>query len=291
MKYRFIHDHRLEFRVEKMCNVLGVPRSGYYAWIDRPVSRRDLEDEKLLFHIKQIHKESNGTYGILRMMKALKRRNIHCGKNRVAKVMRKNNIICRTRRKYKATTNSKHNYPVASNLLGQSFYVEAPNTVWVGDITYIGTEQGWLYLAAVEDLFNRKVIGWSMSDAMPTELTTSALEMAVGRRNPSAGLIFHSDRGVQYASYKYQQLLRDKKMIQSMSRKGDCYDNACAESFFATLKKELIHGRKFKTRAEAKQAVFQYIEIWYNSRRLHSSLGYMSPNEFEYKYHNRSAVA
>ena len=291
MKYRFIHDHRLEFRVEKMCNVLGVPRSGYYAWIDRPVSRRDLEDEKLLFHIKQIHKESNGTYGILRMMKALKRRNIHCGKNRVAKVMRKNNIICRTRRKYKATTNSKHNYPVAPNLLGQSFYAEAPNTVWVGDITYIGTEQGWLYLAAVEDLFNRKVIGWSMSDAMPTELTASALEMAVGRRNPSAGLIFHSDRGVQYASYKYQQLLRDKKMIQSMSRKGDCYDNACAESFFATLKKELIHGRKFKTRAEAKQAVFQYIEIWYNSRRLHSSLGYMSPNEFEYKYHNRSAVA
>lgn len=264
MKYRFIHDHRLEFRVEKMCNVLGVPRSGYYAWIDRPVSRRDLEDEKLLFHIKQIHKESNGTYGILRMTKALKRRNIHCGKNRVAKVMRKNNIICRTRRKYKATTNSKHNYPVAPNLLGQSFYVEAPNTVWVGDITYIGTEQGWLYLAAVEDLFNRKVIGWSMSDAMPTELTASALEMAVGRRNPSAGLIFHSDRGVQYASYKYQQLLRDKKMIQSMSRKGDCYDNACAESFFATLKKELIHGRKFKTRAEAKQAVFQYIEIWYN---------------------------
>jgi putative transposase len=291
MKYRFIHDHRLEFRVEKMCNVLVVPRSGYYAWIDRPVSRRDLEDEKLLFHIKQIHKESNGTYGILRMTKALKRRNIHCGKNRVAKVMRKNNIICRTRRKYKAKTNSKHNYPVAPNLLGQSFYVEAPNTVWVGDITYIGTKQGWLYLAAVEDLFNRKVIDWSMSDAMPTELTASALEMAVGRRNPSAGLICHSDRGVQYASYKYQQPLRDKKMIQSMSRKGDCYDNACAESFFATLKKELIHGRKFKTRAEAKQAVFQYIEIWYNSRRLHSSLGYMSPNEFEYKYHNRSAVA
>jgi|LSQX01.2.fsa_nt_gb putative transposase len=291
MKYRFIHDHRLEFRVEKMCNVLGVSRSGYYAWIDRPVSRRDLDDEKLLFHIKQIHKESNGTYGILRMTKELQKRNTHCGKNRVAKVMRKNHIICRTQRKYKATTNSNHNYPTAPNLLDQNFKVEQPNVVWVGDITYIGTEQGWLYLAAVEDLFNRKVVGWSMSDTMPTELTASALEMAIGRRNPSDGLIFHSDRGAQYASYKYQQLLRNNKMIQSMSCKGNCYDNACVESFFATLKKELIYGRRFKTRAEAKQAVTQYIETWYNSRRLHSSLGYVSPNEFECNYHNQSAVA
>ncbi len=186
----------------------------------------------------------------------------YCGKNRVAKIMRKNNIICRTRRKYKATTNSKHNYPVAPNLLAQNFYVEAPNTAWVGDITYIGTEQGWLYLATVEDLFNRKVVGWSIKETMPTELATSALEMAVGRRNPPQGIVFHSDRGAQYASHKYQELLRDKKMIQSMSRKGDCYDNACAESFFATLKKELIHGRKFSTRTEAKRAVIDYIETW-----------------------------
>lgn len=291
MKYQFIHDHRSEFRVEKMCSVLGVSRSGYYAWIDRPVSHRELDDEKLLFHIKQIHRESNGTYGILRMTKELQKRGIHCGKNRVARIMRKNNIICRTQRKYKATTNSKHNYPVAPNLLDQNFKVEQPNAVWVGDITYIATEQGWMYLAAVEDLFNRKVVGWSMSDTMPTELTASALKMAIGRRNPSDGLIFHSDRGTQYASYEYQELLHDNNMIQSMSRKGNCYDNACAESFFATLKKELIFGRKFKTRAEAKQAVAQYIEIWYNSRRLHSSLGYMSPNEFEYNYHSQLAVA
>lgn len=268
-----------------MCDVLGVSRSGYYDWLKRPQSRRERDNEQLLKHILDIHRESDETYGSYRMTRALKKRGIRCGKNRVAKIMRKNHIFCRTRRKYKATTSSNHSYPVAPNLLKQDFTVDKPNAVWVGDITYIGTDEGWLYLTAVEDLFNRKVVGWALDSVMPTKLTKSALSMAIGRRNPSAGLIFHSDRGVQYASFEYEYL-RQHKMIQSMSAKGDCYDNACAESFFATLKKELIHGRKFKTRAEAKRAVINYIETWYNSRRLHSTLGYMSPNEFEREYYN-----
>lgn len=290
MKYRFIDDHRLEFRVEKMCMLLGVSRSGYYDWLQRPLSRREKDNETLLKHILKIHGESNETYGSYRMTRALNKKGIRCGKNRVAKIMRKNHIFCRTRRKYKATTYSKHSYPVAPNLLSQDFTVAKPNAIWVGDITYIGTDEGWLYLASVVDLFNRKVVGWAMDSVMPTKLTKSALNMATGRRNPSAGLIFHSDRGVQYASYEYQEHLRQHKMIQSMSAKGDCYDNACAESFFATLKKELIHGRKFKTRAEAKRAVIDYIETWYNSRRLHSTLDYMSPNEFEREYFHQAAV-
>jgi putative transposase len=272
--------------VEKMCDVLEVSRSGYYDWLKRPRSRRERDNEQLLIQILDVHRESGETYGSYRMTKALKKKGIQCGKNRVAKIMRKNHIFCRTRRKYKATTYSNHSYPVAPNLLKQDFTVDKPNAVWVGDITYIGTDEGWLYLAAVEDLFSRKVVGWALDSVMPTKLTKSALSMAIGRRNPSAGLIFHSDRGVQYASFEYQEYLRQHKMIQSMSAKGDCYDNACAESFFATLKKELIHGRKFKTRVEAKRAVINYIETWYNSRRLHSTLGYMSPNEFEREHHN-----
>lgn len=272
--------------MEKMCNVLGVSRSGYYDWLKRTQSRWERDNEQLLKHILDVHRESGETYGSYRMTMALKKRGIRCGKNRVAKIMRKNHIFCRTQRKYKATTYSNHSYPVAPNLLKQDFNVDKPNAVWVGDITYIGTNEGWLYLAAVEDLFNRKVVGWALDSVMPTKLTKSALSMAIGRCNPSAGLIFHSDRGVQYASFEYQEYLRQHKMIQSMSAKGDCYDNACAESFFATLKKELIHGRKFKTRVEAKQAVINYIETWYNSRRLHSTLGYMSPNEFEREYYN-----
>lgn len=267
-----------------MCIVLGVTRSGYYAWLNRPESQRIKDNKVLLKHIKRIHKKSRESYGILRITAQLHKENIPCGKNRVARVMRENNIYARSRRKYKATTNSKHNYPVALNLLNQDFSVDTPNKVWIGDITYIPTDEGWLYLAGVLDLFNRKIVGWSMDKTMTTQLTKAALQQAIGRRRPSEGLIFHSDRGVQYASYECQHYLRENKIVQSMSRKGNCYDNACAESFFSTLKKDLIHGKKFKTREEAKKAIIEYIETFYNSYRLHSSLGYKSPNEYEYEY-------
>lgn len=228
-----------------------------------------------------MHKISRGTYGSPRITRALKKKGIVCGKNRVARLMRDNGITGKTKRKYKATTNSKHNYPVAENLINQNFNIDRPNQIWVADITYIPTDEGWLYLAAIEDLFQRKIVGWAMNSTMTRQLTLDALRQAVKRYRPPAGLIHHSDRGSQYASHEYQQALRDYQFITSMSRKGNCYDNACMESFFGTLKLELIYGNRFKTRAEARQAVFEYIEVFYNRIRLHSSLGYMSPLEYE----------
>jgi len=228
-----------------------------------------------------VHKISRGTYGSPRITRALKKKGIVCGKNRVARLMHDNGITGKTKRKYKATTNSKHNYPVAENLINQNFNIDRPNQIWVADITYIPTDEGWLYLAAIEDLFQRKIVGWAMNSTMTRQLTLDALRQAVKRYRPPAGLIHHSDRGSQYASHEYQQALRDYQFITSMSRKGNCYDNACMESFFGTLKLELIYGNRFKTRAEARQAVFEYIEVFYNRIRLHSSLGYMSPLEYE----------
>ena len=228
-----------------------------------------------------MHKISRGTYGSPRITRALKKKGIVCGKNRVARLMHDNGITGKTKRKYKATTNSKHNYPVAENLINQNFNIDRPNQIWVADITYIPTDEGWLYLAAIEDLFQRKIVGWAMNSTMTRQLTLDALRQAVKRYRPPAGLIHHSDRGSQYASHEYQQALRDYQFITSMSRKGNCYDNACMESFFGTLKLELIYGNRFKTRAEARQAVFEYIEVFYNRIRLHSSLGYMSPLEYE----------
>ena len=228
-----------------------------------------------------MHKISRGTYGSPRITRALKKKGIVCGKNRVARLMHDNGITGKTKRKYKATTNSKHNYPVAENLINQNFNIDRPNQIWAADITYIPTDEGWLYLAAIEDLFQRKIVGWAMNSTMTRQLTLDALRQAVKRYRPPAGLIHHSDRGSQYASHEYQQALRDYQFITSMSRKGNCYDNACMESFFGTLKLELIYGNRFKTRAEARQAVFEYIEVFYNRIRLHSSLGYMSPLEYE----------
>ena len=195
--------------------------------------------------------------------------------------MRENGIYAKTKRKFKATTDSRHNYPVAENLVKQNFSVDGPNKLWVADITYIPTDEGWLYLAAILDLFNRKIVGWAMDKTMTRQLVLKALRQAVGRERPPAGLVHHSDRGSQYASYKYQQALKDHQIVCSMSRKGNCYDNACMESFFSTLKRELIYGRRFRTRAEARQAIFEYIEVFYNRIRLHSALGYLSPVEYE----------
>lgn len=281
MTYSFIHKHRFLFRVEKMCQVLDVSRSGYYAWVKRPKSKRKKLNEELLARIKHIHKVSRETYGSPRITHALKNEGIKCGRNRVAKLMKENDIKAKTKRKFKATTNSKHDYPVAPNVLNRNFTATKPNQLWVADITYIPTDEGWLYLAAIVDLFQRKVVGWAMDSTMTKQLCIDALKQAIGRQHPSPGLIHHSDRGVQYASKEYQKVLKKHGFIASMSRKGNCYDNACMESFFGTLKTELIYFTRFKTRAQARLAIFEYIEVFYNRIRLHSKLGYKSPIDFE----------
>ncbi|WP_243120817.1 IS3 family transposase [Pelotomaculum sp. FP] len=282
--YKFINQHRFKFRVEKMCQVFGVSRSGYYAWLKRPESRRKIRNKELIKKIRKVHQISRGTYGSPRITRTLKKQGITCSRNRVARLMRENDIAAKTRRKFKATTNSKHHYPVAENIVNQNFTASHPNQVWVADITYVATDEGWLYLAAIEDLFQRKIVGWAMDSTMTRQLVLDALRQAVWRYRPSAGLIHHSDRGSQYASHEYQQALKDYEMNASMSRKGNCYDNACMESFFGTLKRELIYGTRFKTRAEARQAIFEYIEVFYNRVRLHSALGYMSPVEYEQSF-------
>lgn len=267
-----------------MCHVFNVSRSGHYAWLKQPESSRKSQNRVLLEEIRKVYKVSRGTYGSPRVTRALNNKGIVCGRNRVARLMRENGIAAKTKRKYKATTNSKHSYPVAKNLVNQNFSTNRPNQVWVADITYIPTDEGWLYLAAVEDLFQRKIVGWAMDSTMTRKLVLDALRQAVRRYRPSSGLIHHSDRGSQYASSEYQRALQDYKMLSSMSRKGNCYDNACMESFFGTLKRELIYGNRFRTRAEARQAIFEYIEVFYNRIRLHSALGYMSPLEYEQAY-------
>ncbi|WP_242651712.1 IS3-like element ISCce3 family transposase [Ruminiclostridium cellulolyticum] len=279
--YPIIHKYRFKFPVQKMCQILKISRSGYYAWIKRPESLRKKRNVELLEKIRNIHKVSRETYGSPRITKALKNEGINCGKNRIAKLMKENNITAKTRKKFKATTNSKHNYPVADNILNQDFTASRPNQIWVADITYIPTDEGWLYLAAIVDLYNRKVVGWAMDITMTKQLCIDALKQAIGRQRPSNGVIHHSDRGVQYASKEYQKVLKSNGFTASMSRKGNCYDNACMESFFGTLKTELIYLTRFKTRTEARLAIFEYIEVFYNRIRLHSKLGYKSPVEFE----------
>lgn len=274
-----------------MCNVLNIKRGSYYAWLKRPETGRKKEDDILTIEIKRIHKESDGTYGSRRITAQLKKEGIACGKNRVSRLMNNNNIFSKLKRKYKATTYSDHNFNVAPNLLNQDFTVDKPNKVYVGDITYIGTDEGWVYLATVVDLFNREVVGWSMDTTMTRKLVIDAFTAAVYKEKPKQGLIFHSDRGVQYASYDYQDLLKNNGFIQSMSAKGCCYDNACAESFFSSLKKDKLYGRKFKTRAEVRKAVVEYIELFYNSRRLHSTLQYKSPKEYKRDYYLKLKTA
>ena len=264
-----------------MCQVLKVARSGYYAWVTRPDSARKSANEKLLKEILRVYKKSRNTYGYPRVTKQLISEKISCSKNRVAKLMSENGIVAKTKRRFKATTDSKHAFPVAENILNQKFYAGWPNQIWLADITYIPTGESWLYLAAIIDLFNREVVGWAMDSTMTRKLTLSALRQAINRKRPPGGLIHHSDQGKQYASFDYQQALRDHGIISSMSRKGNCYDNACIESFFGTLKRELIYGSRFETRAEARLAIFEYIEVFYNRIRLHSALNYMSPVEYE----------
>ncbi len=260
---------------------MQVSVSGYYAWRARPECRRAQQDRVLLVHIRSVFEESHQTYGSPRIYREFQESGIACGKRRVARLMRQHGIHPEPARRFVATTDSKHALPVAQNVLDRQFEPEAADTCWSCDITYVGTRQGWLYLSVVLDLFSRKVVGWSMQPTLQKELVVDALWMALVQRRPSEGLLCHSDRGSQYASGDYQALLKGSGIVCSMSRKGNCWDNAPVESFFATLKRELIYRRRYETREEARAEIFEYIEIWYNRRRRHSSLGYLSPEEFE----------
>lgn len=264
-----------------MCQVLNIRPSGYYSWCKRSTSTRRRENHKLLIQIRVIHCQKKETYGSPRITAELNEIGFKCGRNRVARLMKANGIRAKIRRRFKpATTDSKHDLPVAQNLLNQNFTVKELNKIWASDITYIPTEEGWLYLAATMDLYNRQIVGWSMSERITKRLVIKALEQGIGRLRPTPGLIAHSDRGSQYASNEYQQCLKKSGMICSMSRKGNCYDNACMESFFHSLKTELVYFKRYKTREEARREIFEYIEVFYNRVRRHSALGYKSPLEF-----------
>lgn len=283
MRYAFIADHEGEYEVKRMCQALGVRRSGYYAWRDRPTGLRGQANQELLAQIKREHENSRQTYGSPRIHAALQRKGVVCGRKRVARLMRLEGIVARKpRKRYPVTTQRQPGAIPAPNLLHRDFSAPAPNRKWVTDITFIDTAEGWLYLAPVLDLFSRRVVGWAMADHMETSLVEAALGMALARRHPAAGWLHHSDQGSQYTSSAYQQYLNDHHCQVSMSRVGDCYDNAAMESFFATLKAECATGQ-FATRSMARTAIFEYIEVWYNRQRLHSSLGYLSPVEFEQK--------
>jgi len=281
MKYEFIRINRSEFPVKKMCQVLKITRSGYYKWEKKETSEREKENNMLLKRIKRIYYEHKGRYGSPRITKQLKKEGIKCGKNRIARIMRKNDIAAKTKKRFKVTTNSKHNYRAAANLIKQDFTAARINQKWVSDITYIKTSEGWLYLAGILDLCFKRIVGWSMGDRLTRELSIKALKQALKRRDIERGLIIHSDRGVQYACHDYVNLVAGRKLTQSMSGKGNCYDNAAMESFFKTLKTELTYWQRYKTREEAKKSIFEYIESYYNRKRMHSSIGYMSPVEFE----------
>ena len=256
MKFRFISAHRETFKVGRMCTLLKVSRSGYYTWLKRPESRRSRENRALEDKIRVFHAASHGIYGSPKIHRDLIDDGVRCGKNRVARIMREAGIRSRTKKKFKATTNSRHNLPVAPNLLNQDFTVDAPDRTWVSDITYIHTEKGWLYLAVLLDLFNREIVGWATSSRMTRQLAIDALQMALGRRTPAQGLIHHSDRGSQYASGDYQKLLSKHAITCSMSRKGNCYDNAVAESFFRLLKTEWVNHHRYLSRSQATNSLF-----------------------------------
>ena len=272
----------VEFRVSAICQVLGVSRSGYYDWLQREPSARHLADRQLLALIVEAHSQSRQTYGSPRVAHALKHQNQRCGRHRVARLMRQEGLRGVQKKAFRPrTTQSDHPLPIAPNRLKQSPAPRQPDEVWVSDITYLLTGQGWLYLAAVMDLCSRKVVGWATAEHLKTTLVKEALERALQTRRPAPGLVHHSDRGIQYASHQYRQLLESHQIIPSMSAQGNCYDNASMESFFSTLKSELIGRQSWSTHPELKLAIFDYVETFYNRKRLHSSLNYQSPNQFE----------
>ncbi len=281
MRYAWIAEQGLRYPLVDMCDVLDVSVSGYRAWKrgGRP-DRKQLTDAQMLALIRAIHAEIKGAYGSPRMTRELRARGFSAGKERVERLMRENGIHARQKRRYKVTTDSKHGLSVADNLLDRNFTPTAPNQVWTSDITYLWTDEGWLYLAIVLDLFNREVVGWSLKPRMTSDIVTDALTMAWFRRRPTAGLMHHSDRGSQYASHAFQDKLKEYGMTCSMSRKGNCWDNAPAESWFNSFKNERYHGIRYATHADMKAESFEYIEVFYNRKRQHSTLGYRSPTQF-----------
>ena len=280
-----IKEMRLQYSVPIMSRIMEVSVSGYYAWQQRPLSKRAQEEARLEVEIKAAHKRTRQTCGPERLQRDLSEHGVQVGVCRIKRIRKKLGIRCKQVKKFKATTDSKHTLPVAKNLLNQQFEVSKPNTVWVSDITYIPTKEGWLYLAGHRDLFNGEIVGYAMGERITRSLVSQSLFRAVASRRPSKGLIHHSDRGSQYCSYDYRQLLEQFGMKASMSRKGNCYDNAPMESFWGTLKQELVHHRRYRTRQEAIQEITEYIEIFYNRQRRQARLGFLSPAAYEQRFY------
>lgn len=284
MKFEFMKKYAKEFPIEKMANILGVCRSGYYEFLKRKESARERENKRLLEKIKYIHQNKRRVYGSPRVHAELKKEAEKCSRKRVAKLMRREGLQAKMRKKWKATTKQNKKAEAAPNHLNQNFVAEAPNQVWVSDITYIATQEGWLYVAIVLDLFSRKIVGVSMSDRLHTELVSNALKQALLRRSPAENLMHHSDRGCQYTSQEFKELTRRHGIKLSMSGKGHCYDNAVAESFFHTLKTEHTNFCNFRIREEARDSIFEYIEVFYNRKRAHSTTDYLSPEAYESRW-------
>lgn len=281
MKYAFVRAHSPEFRVSRMCQVLKVSRSGYYDWQGRGESPRSQRDQVLLKEIRQIHEQTKEAYGAIKTWQALRQAGVDCGKHRVARLRRLAAIEARRKRKFRLAYRSRHSAPPAPNLLKWPFQAAHADQIWVTDVTFIPTREGWLYLAVLIDLCTRLIVGWSMKDRPNQELVNEALMMAVEQRRPKAGLIHHSDQGILYSSGSYLELLNRYAMVRSMSGKGNCYDNAVAESFFSSLKNEIVHHRDYHTRDQARSEIFEYIELFYNRRRLHQSLAYQTPMSYD----------
>ena len=291
MRFQYIEDHGNEFPATRMCGVLGVSSSGYYAWCKRPPSKREMANRELYKKIEVVYNENYGVYGSPRIYRALKKQGVVCSENRVARLMRLRGLQAKQTKRFKVTTKRNKAHPVAPNLLNRDFEANRPNQKWLTDITYILTLEGWLYLAAVLDLYSRRIIGWAMSDRMTSDLTVDALKMAIVQRQPELALLHHSDQGSQYTDGTYQALLKDHGIQVSMNGVGSWYDNAPMESFFGTLKSEWVYHRVYRTRDEARSDIFYYIEAFYNRRRLHSSLGYLSPEEYELIYATEGSFA
>ena len=289
MKCAWIARHRDAYPVDLMCRLLGVARSGFFAWLQgKPARPRKAEDARLLEAIKAAHERSRGSYGPIKIQKELAEQDLPVGINRIKRLRKQAGIRCKQKRKFKATTDSRHALPIAPNRLAQRFNdTTAPNQVWVADITYIATDEGWLYLAGIKDLHSCKLVGWSLDSRMTRQLVLDALRMAYWREKPAPGLIHHSDRGSQYCSHDYQAALQGYGMQASMSRKGNCWDNAPMESFFATLKTECVYQTRFATREEARSTIFEYVEVFYNRIRRHAKLGNISPAAFEQLFYSR----
>jgi transposase InsO family protein len=281
VKFELIGQEKAHFPIAFMCRQLGVSRAGYYAWEKRPESARAREERALEVQVAEVHQQSRRTYGAPRVQRELRRRGVRVAKKRVARLMRSQHLVARARRRYVCTTDSRHAHAPAPNVLKRDFSPPAPDATWATDITYVPTAEGWLYLAVVMDLFSRRIAGWATSARIDRYLVLAALDMALAARRPPAGLVHHSDRGCQYACADYQAALASRGLVPSMSRKGNCWDNACVESFFSSLKTECVYRQRFSTHAAARLALFDYLEVFYNRSRLHSHLGYVSPAEYE----------